>query len=371
MIISDFRQENNTSVRISARITFEESNQPDKDVFIETTKVFGSNIHVSPTAFLVGTIIPALYFREKRISVDAKICPGLLEGLETVMALMASWSGGKMPPLVLECRKKKGLSRQPVNRAGMVFSGGVDSLAALRLNRLRYPESHPGYIRDCFFIHGFDIGGVVARGSKYYVFDRAVKTMKAVTDQAGARLVPVYTNFRHLCDDRELWLYRFHGAVLASIAHSFSSSIDFFYIASTYDIDHLGPSGSHPLIDPEYSSFDIRIKHRDASWPRIDKLRLLTQWDLGLSHLRVCLANVKDRLNCGKCEKCVRTMTGLVALGALDRADAFVEDDVTPDMFDPFKITIRHREPFYRELLPLLEKKGRMDLVNTIRRKLQ
>lgn len=65
-----------------------------------------------------------------------------------------------------------------------------------------------------------------------------------------------------------------------------------------------------------------------------------------MDNLRVCPANVKDRLNCGRCEKCVRTMTGLVAVDALDKCGAFVENDVTQDMFHPFEITIRHSEPF-------------------------
>jgi hypothetical protein len=86
--------------------------------------------------------------------------------------------------------------------------------------------------------------------------------------------------------------------------------------------------------------------------------------------MRVCLANVEDRLNCGRCEKCVRTMTGLVALDALQKTCAFVENDVTPDMFEAFEINIRHRAPFYVELLPLLKKQGRLDLVETITKKL-
>ena len=47
-----------------------------------------------------------------------------------------------------------------------------------------------------------------------------------------------------------------------------------------------------------------------------------------------------------------------------------MEDDVTPEMLDAFKITIRHRDPFYREVLPLLEARGRTDLTNKINAKL-
>ena len=372
MIISDLKYTEADRARISAKVTFEECDQPEKEIFIETPVEFGSDLSLNPAAFLVGTIIPAIHFNEKRIKIDEKICPSLLEGLETVMGLMENWTQGMFKPLAVECATSSSVSGTwPRNRAGMVFSGGVDSLAALRLNRLRYPSTHPGYIRDCFFIHGFDIGGVQERGMKYHVFDRAYKAMEKITEDAGARLVPVYTNIRHLCDDRDLWLNRFFGAVLAAVAHALSSRIDLFYIASSYDIENLAPCGSHPLLDPQYSSSDMKISHRDLSWSRIDKIALIKEWKTGMDNLRVCLANVKDRLNCGRCEKCVRTMTGLVAVDGLETSGAFVENDVTPDMFDPFKINIRHREPFYRELLPLLKARGRNDLVKIITFKLK
>lgn len=190
------------------------------------------------------------------------------------MALMLNWTQGGFKPLAVECGISPSVSGAwPRNRAGMVFSGGIDSLAALRLNR-------------------------------------------------------------------------FFGAVLVAVAHAFSSRIDLCYIASSYDIENLAPCGSHSLLAPQYSSFAMKISHRDLSWSRIDKITLIKGWKTGMDNLRVCPANVKDRLNCGRCEKCVRTMTGLVAVDALDKCGAFVENDVTQDMFHPFEITIRHREPF-------------------------
>ena len=103
---------------------------------------------------------------------------------------------------------------------------------------------------------------------------------------------------------------------------------------------------------------------------RMAKLKIVSEWDTAFQNFRVCLANVPDRLNCGKCEKCVRTMLGFVGLGVLDKTRAFVENDVTVDMLSPFKITIRHRPPFYRELLGPLQARGRDDLASLIRLKL-
>jgi hypothetical protein len=241
----------------------------------------------------------------------------------------------------------------------------------LRVNKTNYPAQHPGAVKDCLLIHGFDIGGVIKRGMKYHVFERAKAAMSLVAEDAYVTLIPVYTNIRHLCDERDLWLNKFFGAVLAAVAHAFDSRLNLVYIASSYDIPNLDPCGSHPLLDPEYSSFDLTIKHRDLQLSRLDKLRLVADWDVAFHNLRVCLANVGDRLNCGKCEKCVRTMTELLAIGVLQKTNAFVEHDVSPELFAGFDITIRHRAPFYEALLPLLEARGRDDLVQTIKRMLK
>jgi len=357
-------------VKATALVTFEDCNQPDKEVFIKTTRAYEKYFDVNPHSFLVGCLLPAIHFKEKRIVMDSKICPFLKEGLETAMQILNVWTKGKYAPLKIEAPVMSEIRKSKILGAGMFMSGGMDSLAALRLNRLHYPCSHPGYVKDGFFLHGFDIGGVVERGMKYPVFDRAMESMVNITNDADLSLIPVYTNIRHLCDERDLWLNSFFGSVLAAIAHSFTRRMDLVFIASSYDIPNLHPCGSHPLLDPEYSSLDLRIRHRDYQLPRIEKIKIVSQWDVAFQNFRVCLANVPDRLNCGHCEKCVRTMTELTALGLLDKTRAFVEDEITAEHISQFDITIRVRPPFYRPLIPLLRQQGRDDLVSAIERQL-
>jgi len=356
--------------RVMATIQWEDCDRPDHEIFIETKEEFVQDLSLNPHSFLVGCIIPALHFGERRIFLDAEICPTLREGLETVMALMKEWTQGEYKPLNIEAKTRSVVNLNNHRRAGLFLSGGMDSLAALRINKKTYPEQHPGSIKDCLLVHGFDIGGVIERGMKYHVFDRAKKALSEVAKDAKVTLIPVYTNIRHLCDERELWLDRFFGAVLAAVAHAFSSRLNLVYIASSYDIPNLTPCGSHPLLDPAYSSYALRIIHRDLALSRLEKLRIVADWDVAFQNFRVCLANVPDRLNCGKCEKCIRTMTELLAIDALDKTKAFVENDVTPEQLAQFDITIRHRDSFYREMLSLLEKQGRDDLVDTIKKML-
>lgn len=370
MIISRLeKKETDNLVRIQAAVQWEVADEPAREIFIETETSFQEDLTLNPDAFLIGCLVPAMHFGERRILIEADICPTLREGLDEAMALLHHWTGGRLKPLAIQAGVRKALmfpDRPP--RAGQFLSGGIDSLCALRTNRTIYPLEHPASVKDCILVHGFDIGGVMARGAKYHVFERAKSHMAAVARDADVTLMPVYTNIRHLCDQRELWLNSFFGAVLAAVGQAFAARLNLVDIASSYDLPNLHPCGSHPLLDPLYSSADVRIRHKDVHLSRLDKHRIVSQWDAAFQNFRVCLANTPDRLNCGVCEKCTRTRTELVALGLLPLTRAFVEDDVTAEEIAKYKITIRGREVFYRDLIQPLTERGRPDLVAAIQR---
>lgn len=354
-------------VRIRCDVVWEDCGQPPAEVFFETEEPFGASLSLTAHPFLVGCFVPAMHFGERRIALDAPVCPQLVEGLADAMALIGHWGGAAYRPLEIQAPKLGGVQfPEPDRCAALLMSGGVDSFAALRTNRLGYPLSHPGAVRECLFIHGFEIGGVVRRGMKYPVYERARRALGPVMEAAGTRLVPLYTNVRHLCDDRDLWLGKFCGAVLAAGGHAFASRWHTLFIGSSYPVSELVPCGTHPLLEPNCASHDLRIVHKDLHLSRLDKIRLVAGWDVALQHLRVCLANVPDRLNCGECEKCLRTMTGLAAVGALGRCGAFAAGDVDPEKLAAFNINIRHRDVFYRELLGPLRDAGRGDLAAVV-----
>ncbi len=343
MRLSDFNlntKDNRTQA--TATVTWEDCDQPKRTVFIETESQFSDDISCNPNAFIVGCLLPAMHYGEKRIKIEEEICPFLNEGLKTAMGIIRHWSDESYRPLSIEAKKAHPSPYLNQKRhAALFMSGGIDSLAALRLNRLNYPKTHPGAIKDCLLVHGFDIGGVVERGMKYPVFDRAKAALSHLVKDANVNLIPVYTNIRHLCDNRDLWLEKFFGAVLAAVAHAFVSRLNMVFIASSYDITHLHPCGSHPLLDPVYSSYNLRIVHRDLELSRMEKLQMVASWDAAFQHLRVCLANVPDRLNCGRCEKCVRTMLEFLAINELHKTTAFEENDVSPELLSAFSIRIR------------------------------
>jgi hypothetical protein len=128
--------------------------------------------------------------------------------------------------------------------------------------------------------------------------------------------------------------------------------------------------GTHPDLDPLYSSAALAVTHDGADERRIDKVARVARWDAALDALRVCydlgaLAST-DRLNCGRCHKCVLTMLELVAAGALADCPGFAADDVRPYETNALRPTTASSAGYYRELLEPLRARGRADLAAAV-----
>jgi hypothetical protein len=138
----------------------------------------------------------------------------------------------------------------------------------------------------------------------------------------------------------------YHGAALAAVAHALAPNHGKVYIASSQSYANLHPWGSHPLLDPLWSSEAVQIVH-DGGETRMNKLRVLVQYPEVLARLRVCWEN-PGSYNCGLCGKCVRTMLGLYALG-VEHCAAF-PDTLTPRLVRQQMIQ-KYIVPHWRELL--------------------
>jgi hypothetical protein len=86
------------------------------------------------------------------------------------------------------------------------------------------------------------------------------------------------------------------------------------YVPSSWTYAHLVPWGSHALLDSLWSTEACELVHDGAESPRTGKVAAIVASDVALRVLRVCLADT-DAYNCGRCEKCLRTMVTLHLLG--------------------------------------------------------
>jgi len=295
----------------------------------------------------------------------------LLEGLSAAMGLFHAWYGQRYRPIPIECDRygQGDLPGASVPRAAIFLSGGVDSLAVLKTNHRRLPPDHPGRFRDGILIHGHDMGGIKTMGGEEEAFERARENLRGISQECDLSLIPVRTNTRRLCDDHEFWMRVFYSAALAAVGHALSSRIDRLSISSANVIRHLRPWGSHPMLDPCYSSGALQVRHTGLHQRRLDRVRIISQWPTALGILRVCGHNPLDHLNCGNCEKCVRTMTQLAALGVLDQTDVFPEKKMRARSIRKQLLLHDYQLAPYLDALPLLANRQRHDLVRAIRRK--
>lgn len=370
MRVGAFGKETNGSrVRVTATVVWEDNDRPAQEIYYETGQAFAQDLSCDPQAFLVGCILPAMRHGEERIAIDDTVCPELRNGLLTAMDWLCAWYGPPRRPVRIETRPGFRYPRAGrVPRASSLLSGGLDSLATLRANRLDYPLDHPASIKDCLLLHGFDIGGRKGNDRKLETFERAVDALSALAEDAQVTLIPVSTNLRYLDDNDRFSLYEFQAAMLTSVAHALSSRLTRLYIGSSHWIPRLEPWGSHPLLDPNYGSAELEIRYDGLRYSRFDKAKLIADWDAALENIRVCTENPTGLLNCGRCEKCVRTMLELRALGRLDRATAFPVQDVSAELLEEVLEIgyLRHNVMTYRELIDPLAAQGRSDLVAVI-----
>ncbi len=361
-------------VRAVATVIWEDCIRPTQEIFFGTVDKFSDSLSCNPHAFLVACIMPAFNSGEQRLLIEEEICPELKDGLITAMHWMRFWWYKPDKNIVkIEAKTKPSLPlpRRP-ERAGVFFSGGIDALATLRANRLNYPLEHPGSIKDGLLVCGLEI-------REPRIFGYVLDSVKVLAEDAGITLIPIHTNIRSLGpeDDEEFWgkfwLNEFMGATFSAIAHAFSKRLTEVSINSCHDIPNLIPYSSHPLINPNYSSGDLRIRHEGITLSRFEKTKLVASWDLGLQHLRVCNRTElyqPGTLNCGQCEKCVRTMLALLGCGVLERTSAFPIREVNEELVIETVQLGANTIPLYGELLKPLAGINRHDLVGAIEQKI-
>ncbi|MBD1867770.1 hypothetical protein H6F95_10760 [Cyanobacteria bacterium FACHB-471] len=376
MRIENLKSKNTARLkRVSATVVWEDCDRPTQEIYFETTSDFAQDLSCNPHAFLVASIVPALHHGEKRVSIDAEICPELRDGLMTAMGWIRHWYELNREPVEIQAKTRTTPAQSTTpQRAGWFFSGGIDSLATLRHNRLTVPREHPNSFKDGLTIYGISSGGDEIEENEQFLdaFDRLVTSMSNVAQDAEVNLIPVYTNVRQLNTDTYFWSNEFQGAALASVAHAFGPRFGRMSIASTGNIPSLFPHGSHPLLDPNYSSYDLKIQHDGVTLSRLDKTKLVADWDVALQNLKVC-TKVRQMqpgmLNCGKCDKCIRTTLALLALGKLEQASTFPKVEFSEEMLvKRVFIKTPYRMSCYEDLIPHLQARGRHDLVRAIER---
>ena len=270
------------------------------------THVCGYPLHVrsertalslSPEALATAFLLPAAT-SSKCLTGDS-IDADWLDGSGKILAKANSWWGWHAKPPSFKPATGSGAPKPGV---ALAFSLGVDSFYTCF-----FAKPEPNLL---VFAAGFDIPI-----DKEKILQRMQNSVAAVADATGRDWTTISTDLRqHRLYRKSSWDHT-HGGALAFLGHLLEHHIGMMLISSSYDESHLGPWGSHPDIDPFWSSSRVAFRHVGQEAQRSEKLRRLVRHSVAAPlvqrHLQICWESPTEEGNCGCCHKCVMTRINL------------------------------------------------------------
>jgi hypothetical protein len=370
MLISDLRKETDGEhACVRARVVWEDAQRKPLDLEIRTDAAHGAAMRADPSALLVACIVPAYRYGEGRVRVEGELCPLLRDGVLAALKTLKLWYPEEFAALPAIEASEGFAARYPAGQSVSLMSCGVDSMATLRWNKLNLPADHPAAIGAAIMLererHPEIAPAQLALRNEAYR-----KTLASVAAAAGVAGIAAHTNLFDLCNDGYFYDEKWHAALLGGVAGVFSGAYQRAYIAASDEPADLHPWGSHPMLDSAYGSAHFQVEHHGVFMRRFAKIALIADWPEGLANLRVCQKDFMPE-NCGTCEKCIRTMTALAALGKLKGCGAFPADEVTPALLRTVQeyemFTSNKQVVYFRELIEPLAARGRDDLAAVLR----
>lgn len=295
----------------------------------------------NPDAAFVAALPVAMGVASSLELADA-VSPALLKGSESIQDVLSSWSQILQRVALRPGALPAADAADPRGTAAF-FTCGVDSFYTV----LTRSEE----IDALVFAHGLDLPRDDPKR------ELVSATIQGAAAELGLPAIELETDVRAAFSDATCdWERIYTSAALATIGHLLASRFERVLIPATHSYRDLHPTGSHPLLDPLYSSDRVRIEHVDAV-PRVKKLERLVDSELAMSSLRVCFQPNVETLNCGRCAKCVRTMTGLRVIGAAGRCATLPAEFSLREMSSG-PVRTRRSLTYVKENLAALEARG-------------
>jgi hypothetical protein len=272
-------------------------------------------IYEDASPFAAALLIPSMKQGEDLV-IHGSISEQLYEGMHEVMKVVLDWGIGLKPIEIKVDSITKDKQHGNIHTAS-TFSGGVDSFYTYLKHKK--DRSRSDRIDTFILVKGFDVD---LRNTD--LWQATLKNVRAIAKKEGIDLLTIETNARVVMDPILPRGDYTHGGCLAAVGLALRNGIRKLYIPSTFSKAEQIPWGSHPNVDPHWSTEQLTFIHDGIESTRLEKITLeVSRSPVALQYLRVCYMNKKSAYNCGRCDKCLRTMVGLYASGVLQRVKTF------------------------------------------------
>ena len=285
----------------------------DTVTFGVTNAAQAAHVHDDASPFAAALLLPSMK-RGENLIIEGTISERLYKGMHAVMHEVLNWGIG-LEPVKIEANTVVADTLQPYRTASF-FSGGVDSFYTY-LKHTTDPVK-ADRVDSFILVKGFDIDR-----RNIPLWNQTLKSINTIATAEKIELLVVTTNIQRLVEPILSWEY-VHGGCLAAVGLFLRRAFRQIYIPSTLSREEQMPWGSSLALDGHWSTESTTFVHDGTEATRIDKiLSQIAQSPLALEHLRVCYENEKGAYNCGKCDKCLRTMISLYVAGALEKSGTF------------------------------------------------
>ena len=349
------------SVRFSAEVR--EAGTADGPIWIDVPEAIAPEVVDRLDAWLLW-VLPYAFETQQDVVIEAPIDHALLRNAHELMEIWSRWRPPRRP-----VRVRAETDRSAVRagaRTAVFFSSGVDSFFTLfhhdAMGR-EHPEWRQRPIDDLIYVEGFDIP-LEHRAA----LDAQRAAPGRIADETGKTPVTFATNLRET-GVRRPWGPEMHGPALGGVGLIAGSRWARTLLSAWNCHEDTDPWGSTGLTDPRLSTSATSTRHYGAGHDRFEKLDFLRRFPLVFDELHVCW-EARSQLNCGTCEKCLRTLIALDVLGVREQAVTFPR---APLDLGRLAAVWKHQPVhlrIYAQLLKHAERAGRGDVVDAIARQL-
>lgn len=273
----------------------------------------GNSVHNDASPFAAALFLPSMKQGEDLI-IEGSISAKLYNGMRAIMQEVLTWGIG-LHPIKIEADTLAADPPRPAKSASF-FSGGVDSFYTYLKHKTDPAEADR--ISSFILVNGFDID---RRNTP--LWNRVLENIKSIAGAEQVELAVIRSNLQDLVEPILLWDYA-HGGCLAAVGLCLRGAFHQIYIPSTHSVGEQIPWGSNLALDGHWSTESTTFIHDGTEATRLAKVTSqIARSPLALEHLRVCFANEKEAYNCGRCDKCLRTMINLYLADALEKSGTF------------------------------------------------
>jgi hypothetical protein len=257
----------------------------------------------------VAALLPTAMVLNRRLEVQGHVSPLFRSGCEQILHQYHVWDK-RLHEVELDVATTAPACGDRF-ATGCFFTCGVDSFYTVLKNLQR--ERGDGRITHLIYIRGYADCPL----DNEVLFQNLAKKLTTVASGLNLEFVPAATNLRSFTSaPASSWDWH-ASSQLASAGLCLGGGLRRLIIPGGDTYSTLSPWGSHPLIDPLWSTESLEFRHDGCEAFRSQKLDwYVARSRVALENLRVCGYESSGLQNCGRCEKCLRTMIGLAALGA-------------------------------------------------------